>query len=270
MFDKTFDHNIIRKYTVLFGALFNDLYITRKNSTEEIVETVKIPLSYAPKNKLLTRLRSDPDLSQPFAVNLPRISFELVGLTYAANRKLQTMNKVHGTDSWAYNPVPYDLHYNLYIGCKNTADGTQIIEQILPYFTPDWSVDVNLVPEINQSTDVIIVLNSVTSDDSYEGAIDAERDIIWTLSFTVKGMLFGQTAARSNLIKKVIVNIIETMNVNEDWRTSGFRAKETITITPGQDANGHATSNTSIAVPYTDVIESDPWAFITEFDETIS
>ena len=197
----TFSHNVLRKYVVLFGTLFNNIYVTRDNSAGQHVETIKVPLSYGPKEKFLARLEGDPTLTNQVAMVLPRMSFEMTNFVYDAERKRNTLNKtwVRGANdasaSYQYAPVPYNINFRLSIMVKNAVDGTKIVEQILPYFTPAWTPTVNLIPELGSAGtyDIPIVLNDISCEDTYEGDFIQRRAIIWTLEFTLKGYVFGPT-----------------------------------------------------------------------------
>lgn len=216
MFGTTFYHNTLRKYVILFGTLFNNIHIIRRDSTSEPgLQSIKVPLSYGPKEKTLSRVMGDPTLSREFAIVLPRMSFELISMNYAGQRKLPTVNKItHKTMAddeqqlnYTYNPVPYDLQFQLNIMVKNADDGTQIVEQILPYFTPDWTATINVLPDVALTMDIPIVLNSVDNTDTYEGDYETRRALIWTLNFTLKGYLFGPVK-KQGLIKTAIVNAL--------------------------------------------------------------
>lgn len=228
MFGKTFQHDSIRKYVAMFGTLFNDIYINQsEKSTGDKVATVKVPLSYAEKDKMLARVMGDPSLDRKVAIILPRMSFELVDMQYDGSRKFSKIG-VTGRNSssgaHAYNPTPYNFNFRLNVFVKNSEDGTKIVEQILPYFTPDWTVTANLVPGLDSKVDVPIVLNSVSKEDTYEGDYKTRRAIIWTLDFTVKGYIFGPVVDR-NRITKAITHIFS------NWET-GADPDATTVITP--------------------------------------
>ena len=165
----------MRKYVILFGTLFNDIHITRTNSAGVTVDLLKVPLSYAAKEKMLARLENDPEIQRQTAILLPRMSFEMTGLSYDQSRKLNTLGRIAVKDAtnanklkYQYNPVPYNFDFKLSVYVKNAEDGTKIIEQILPFFTPDWTATVNLIPEMNVHMDIPIILNNVSVEDSYE------------------------------------------------------------------------------------------------------
>jgi hypothetical protein len=212
MFGHVFYHDTIRKYVILFGTLFNDVYIRKDNGTE-VTQNIKVPISYGPKQKFIVRLTQDPNLTKPVAIQLPRMGFELVSIDYAAERKLPTINRMAVVDdtqpnklSYQYMPVPYDLNFNLYIMVKQAEDGTRILEQVLPFFTPDWTATLNLDSTMEHKYDVPVILNNVTSEDTYEGNFDTRRALIWTLQFTMKGYIFGPTRS-SKQIKTSLINL---------------------------------------------------------------
>lgn len=276
MFGSTWHHDTLRKYVILFGTLFNNIWITRDNSAGESVQTMKVPLSYGPKEKFLARLDANPSLSNKVGVVLPRISFEMTSFTYDSERKLNTLNKIYkqptnnGTDdsvAYQYMPVPYNITFDMSIMVKNAEDGTRIIEQILPYFTPDWTASVNLIPEVNGTFDIPIILNDVNVTDNYEGSFEERRAIIWNLSFTMKGYIFGPTK-KSGLIKHVQANMRLT---DSPTTANAFTTAQTVVVTarPGLTANGQPTTNTALTIDYIDIKSSDNYAFINEFEENI-
>jgi len=191
-----FYNRTIRKIVVAFGTVFNDIILQRMKSDGTTKSTVfKVPLSYGAKEKYLTRITSDPSLTKAIQTIIPRISFEMVGMTYDTGRKLNTLTQnfaanTSTTVKTQYRPVPYNFDFNLSIYVRNTEDGTQILEQILPFFTPDFTVTVNFIPEMNQKYDMPIVLNSVNSTVDYEGDMMSTRLIMWDLTFTAKSYIW--------------------------------------------------------------------------------
>ena len=146
---------------------------------------------------MLTRVTTDPNIDRQTAIILPVISFEMMGLRYDGSRKLPTINRFAVQDpvnknnlTYEYNPVPYNIDMKLYVYVKNNEDGTKIIEQILPFFTPDWTLKVIMIPEMNLEMNVPIVLNNVSFEDNYDGDFKDRRAIIWTLDFTIKGYFY--------------------------------------------------------------------------------
>ena len=205
-------NRIVRKLVVGFGNLFNDITLVRYNPDESEAQRFIVPIAYAAKELYVQRLQGDYNLDKKTQMTLPRMSFEMNGLTYDASRKQNTNFKsfaqtTNGVVS-QYNPVPYNFDFDLCVYVRNIEDGTQIIEHILPYFTPDYTIKLNLVPEMGVVKEIPVVLNSVTSEVSYEGPRDTDpRMIVWTLNFTVKGYVFGQIST-AGLIKTSITNIL--------------------------------------------------------------
>ena len=195
-----------------FGTFFNSLEVQRTNSSDEVTEVIKIPLSYGPKDKMLTRISGDPNLNPKVALTVPRMGFELLSMTYDGTRKLNTMGRTVKGGSTAqtlkkqFNPVPYNWEFSLYIFVKNAEDGTQILGQILPFFTPDFTFSMTLISSMSIKHDIPLILNSVTSEDTYEGDFATRRSIIWTLSFTMKGYLYPNIVDNSAVIKDVTVD----------------------------------------------------------------
>lgn len=241
MFGQTFGHNTLRKYVIYFGTLFNDISLNRYDSAGSLIQSIKVPLNYGPRDKFLARLEGNPDLNRQIAIQLPRMTFEMTGLYYDASRKMQTINKLSIQDPnnslgkvYQYSPVPYNIDFTLSIMVKNVMDGTYIVEQILPYFTPMWQSTLNLNSDLNGKYDVPITLDNITHQDSYEGSFMERRAIIWTLNFTMKAWLFGPT---SSTLTGIIKNIDLNFNTG-DFGTPNTTPSESIIITPGLTANG--------------------------------
>ena len=173
---------------------------------------MKVPLAYGPRQKYLVRLADDPDLSKSTAVTLPRIGFEIAGISYDPARKLQRVQKfkkVKGAKAsqldTQYMPVPYNIDFELYILSKQSDDALQIVEQILPYFQPDYTVTINDNTDMGIKRDVPVILNSIAYEDDYQGDFASRRAIIYTLSFTAKFYLYGPVTS-SKVIKTVQVD----------------------------------------------------------------
>ena len=188
----------IRKIVVAFGTLFNDIQLQRyMRDGKTKKEIFKVPLSFGSKERYLTAITSDPTLTKTIAVNVPRISFELTGMSYDNSRKQQSLIKNFAMNSTGgvsaqYVPVPYNFNFSMSIYVRNTDDGTQIVEQILPFFKPDFTVTVDMIPGMDQKYDMPIILNSVNTTTDYEGGMadGTTRLIIWDLEFTVKSYLW--------------------------------------------------------------------------------
>jgi hypothetical protein len=196
----SFYHSLLRKYVVVFGNYFNNITIKRNLEDGTLIADFKVPLQYAAKEKMIVRLNSDPNLDRPYSALLPVMSFELTAqaLQYDANRKLNTVGRNvvrHDADKnkfkVLYNPVPYDINFSLFVYVKNQEDGHKIIEQILPFFTPDWTATVELIAEMNEIKDIPLVLTGVGMQDVYDNDFKERRMLIWTLQFVMHGWLYG-------------------------------------------------------------------------------
>lgn len=206
----------IRKLVVGFGNLFNNITLVRYNPDLTEAERVLVPIVYATKELYVRRLEDDPNLDKKIQTTLPRMSFEMSGLSYDSSRKQNTNARTFAKTSSGvtaqYNPVPYNFDFDLYLYVRNIEDGTQIIEHILPFFTPDYTIKLNMVPEMGIIKEIPVILNSATHDIVYEGDHTAEtRMIIWTLNFTVKGFIFGKMSD-VGLIRNSITNILGSIS----------------------------------------------------------
>lgn len=209
----TFYNRIIRKMVVGFGNLFNEITMVRYNPDNSESERFIVPITYAPKEHYVLRLEEDYNLDKKVQVTLPRLSFEMMGLTYDPSRKQNTNIRNYAQTATGvkgqYTPVPYNFDFNLYLYVRNIEDGTQVIEHILSYFTPDYTIKLNLIPEMGIIKEVPVILNSAVHDTQYEGNRESDpRLIIWTLNFTVKGFVYGPVS-NTNVITNSITNILE-------------------------------------------------------------
>ena len=233
MFGTYFYNESMRRMTIAFGQLFNKIKVKRKDSEGDIVQSMAVPLAYAPKEKFLVRLDQQPNLNErEMAITLPRMSFEISGIQYDASRKLNRIQKFKtvkaGEDgkvmTYNYMPVPYNISYNLNVFTATAEAGLQIVEQILPFFQPVYTVTVNAIPSMDIKRDVPIILNSVNYDDSYSGDFTSRRAVIYTLGFTAKTYLFGPATTQ-----KVIKEVQSDLHTN----SNGDESREVrITITP--------------------------------------
>ena len=213
-----FYYQLTRKYVILFGSLFNDITVIRKDKdTGRELKRMNVPIIYGPKDKYITRINSDPDLQRETQITLPRMSFEIRSMAYDATRKQNSLLRHAKADSSSksnsmYMGVPYDLTFELNIYAKNIDDGTHIVEQILPYFNPDYTVTINAIPELGFLKDVPVILTSVTNNVEYEGNFDSVRYIHWTLAFTVKANYYGPIS-KPKIIKRSITNIFNDPSI---------------------------------------------------------
>ena len=233
MFGTYFYNESMRRMTIAFGQLFNKIKVKRKDSEGDVVQSMAVPLAYAPKEKFLVRLDQQPSLEErEFSITLPRMSFEISGIAYDSSRKLTRIQKYKtvktGIDgkvlNYNYTPVPYNISYTLNVFTATAESGLQIVEQILPFFQPDYTVTVNAIPSMNIKRDVPIVLNSVNYDDSYNGDFTTRRAVIYTLGFTAKTYLFGPAQTQK---------VVKTVQTDLHTNTTGTESREVrIEITP--------------------------------------
>ena len=230
MLGNSYYHEIIRKTIVAFGTVFN-----------EVISDMRVPLAYGPMQKFLARIEQQPDLNKSVAITLPRMSFEMTSIKYDSSRKVgvtQTFKASDGTNlKKVFMPVPYNIGFELSILTKLNDDALQIVEQILPYFQPTFTLTVDLVDSIGEKRDIPIILDSVSFKDDYEGDFSTRRSLIYTLQFTAKTYLFGPIANTTDgLIRKVQVD----MYASTDTTTAKREMRYTVTpdpidVNPGDD-----------------------------------
>lgn len=270
MFNQTFYFSTLRKYVTLFGTLFNNLYVVRTNKEGDVSDYIRVPITYSPKEKMLARLNADPDIDRQTAtLPLPLMAFEMTNIEYDPNRKLNTVNRLAKKNvddanvlKYQYSPVAYNIGFRLYVYVKNAEDGTKIIEQILPYFTPDWTTTVNLIPEMDVKMDIPVILERVSQEDSYDGSFDKRRALIWTLDFTLKGYIYGPVKS-SKVIK--YTNTVSYI-AKTDLKTAVGNTNPAlfVTIQPGLTANGEPTSNAALSIPVNEIEADDDFGYVTE------
>ena len=250
-----FYNQTTRKYVALFGTLFNQLKIKREDNAGVTKKEMIVPLSYAPYQKILARVAADPDLinSRRPAMTLPRMSFEMTSMQYDPLRKLASTQKVikrqkaeaDNSRNFVYTPVPYTLDFSLYIMTKYAEDATKLMEQILPFFTPDFTVGAKMIPDLDP-IDIPIVLTSVTTEDLYEGAFEERQAILYTLTFTMKGWFFGPEKTKK-VIKFVDIDMFNGTDENSPFL-------EGIDIKPGLSANGEPITEVGVTATATSLL----------------
>jgi len=231
MLGNYFYHKRIRTSVAVFGTLFNNIYILKKNSAGDVISQQKVPLAYAPQAKFLERIarQSNLDTDSQLAIKLPRMSFEILAFDYDTTRQLPKTNArlLSNSDntkrSKMFAPVPYNINFQLNVIAKNQDDALQIVEQILPYFNPQYTLTVKPIedyPDIKE--DCVIKLNGISFIDDYEGAVENRRTLIYTLDFTMKINFYGPVSS---------ANIIRTANTEIKDYTNNYKI-ETITVVP--------------------------------------
>lgn len=254
MFRQTFYFGTIRKYVTLFGTLFDDILIERTNSSGIMTQLVKVPITYGPKDKMLARLNADPDIDRPTAtLTLPLMSFEMTNISYDGSRKLNTIKRTVVSDrtnannmKYQYAPVAYNIGFRLYVYVKNAEDGTKIIEQILPYFTPDWTTTVQLIPEMDITLEIPVILDRIAQEDTYDGNFKDRRAITWTLDFTLKGYIYGPI--KSGAIIKFANTVYYAPSGDLLTGVGTTDPNMYYTVQPGLTANGLPTANGSQSI----------------------
>lgn len=268
MLSVPFYHSLIKKYVVIFGTLFNNIRIDRIDDNGVVARNIRVPIAYGPREKFLARVEANPSGIADTAIILPRIAFELTGISYAPDRKLQTTikqataNNINGNSvvKKVYQPVPYDLQFTLSILARSTEDATKIVEQILPYFTPEWTVSARLLEDFATSTDIPIILSSISLQDEYESDFKTRRMLTYTLVFTLKGYFYGPVT-QSKVIKFASVNTYAPDGINAEF--SSATTPLTLTTTqPGLDANGNPTTDVNTTISYLQIDETDNFDYI--------
>jgi hypothetical protein len=278
-----FYEEIFKKTVTAFGTLFNDIYIKHKNDDGDVVSSIRVPLAYGPTQKFLARLREVPDLNKPVQIVLPRMSFELIGISYDASRKTNTTQQFRSCPTpqspsmKGYLPVPYNLNFELSIMTKLNDDMLQIIEQILPYFQPDFKLSIILVDKITEKRDIPIILDNITMTDNYEGDFAERRALIYALKFTAKTYIFGpisptytygsvQTILMVPILPNSTTAVVEdaskikensVIKINNEEVLVTNKTDNTLTITRGQNGTTPAAANigTKVDIRRNDIIE---------------
>lgn len=205
-----FYHQRIRKSVATFGALFNNIYVIRKNSAGETISQVRVPLSYGPKRDFIDRIRqtiNGEEAERLIALKLPRMSFEITNIAYDSTRQLSKMNYLNINAEKILQPVPYTIGFQLSVYAKSQDDALQVVEQIIPYFNPHYTLTIKPLddfPEVKE--DVPLILNSVSFSDDYEGALESRRSIIYTLDFEMKVNFYnhsGTASGTGNVIRTI-------------------------------------------------------------------
>lgn len=216
-----FYHGTIRKSITAFGKLFSSIYIERKDNSHEVKQRILVPLSYAPKEKWFVRQEQDPELVEKRQIVLPKLSYEMNGFKYDSERHTPKMERIvqkidnNSKVNVAFAPVPYTLDVSLYCITKTQDDMFQIIEQILPFFSPEYSITINAWPDLQKPLDIPIILKNLAIQDDYTGNFEDRRQIICQMDFDIKIMLIGPIN-KSGIIRRVIANI-ELPNESEKY-----------------------------------------------------
>lgn len=263
MFGQRFYHQTTRRYVAMFGTLFNDIVIERKDNSGNVIQKMKVPIHYAPMQKILSRIEQDPGFNNPAQMTLPRMSFEITSFNYSPERKLTSLTQnVRGNDANSkkaqYVPAPYDIEFQLNIMAKHTEDALKMVEQIIPFFKPDFTLSVKMVDDMDLYVDVPVILNNVLQDDQYEGDYQTRRVLTYTLSFTVRGYYFGPVSTKK-VIKFAESNVFE--GIDSDTPI------ESIAVQPGLTSGGEPTSVLTETISRDLINEEDNWGLIVTVED---
>jgi hypothetical protein len=287
-----FYHQLLKKYTMAFGSLFNEIKVEYRepplsgnhfHTTEAdrgaVTKTLTVPLRYARKDKALSRIMpgGDPEISKKQAATLPMIAFELESMEYSKFKQLnpsQDYSVKRYTDSGIYKrmqmPVPYYLFFNVFIFTATQEVGNQILEQILPYFSPTFSVSLDVMPEMStEPLDSAITLESCTCEDKYEGKFDERRPIIWSLRFKMPAYMYPRIK-RKPLIKFIKVDMFNSTRFDRIGdAVANSEPIDRVTVQPGLLANGSPTTNVEATIPYADIDAEDDWDYASKIYGTL-
>ena len=237
MFDY-FYNEVFRSVIIGFGTLFNGIEVHHKDGNDDTFSVIQVPLAYGPTQKFLARMEQEASLNRPVQLTLPRMSFEFTNLEYDPSRKVtQTQTIVtetpDGSIKRTYVPVPYNMTVQLSIMTKLNDDMLQIVEQILPYFQPAYSLPIKFLGNLNEVKYVPVNLDTIQMEDDYEGNFDTRRALVYTLTFTAKTYVYGP-------VKDVSSEIIDKVSVGYIAGSKGSRAAErdlTYQVTPRATKN---------------------------------
>ena len=223
-----FYHEIIRKTVIAFGTVFNDINVRHQDKTGKDISNIKVPIAYGPRQKFLARLQQQPDLNKEVQISLPRMSFEMTSIDYDSTRKAGVTQTFKAQDGKKFKkvfmPVPYNLGFELNVMTKTQDDSLQIVEQILPFFQPGFTLTIDLVKQIGEKRDIPLILQNISFTDDYEGNYETRRALIYTFTFTAKTYMFGPIAdSTDGLIRKVQLDYYSDTNRQTANREMRYR-----------------------------------------------
>lgn len=250
-----FEHQLIWKYCVVFGTFFNDIVIQRGDSTTPDIQKFKVPIEFGPREKFLGMTNAKPTDHKIRAIQLPRMSYEMTGMSFDTTRKIERRNLINSRGKRTLRGAPWNINFRLSIMTKNLLDATKIVEQVLFMFQPDYTVDVKLLKDFDHIDRITTDYNAVQHQDEYTGDFKQMRLTVWEIDFTMKAWLYGPID-EGKQIKKIIIDYHPSLEKN-----SGY--EETI-IMPGLTANGEPTTDPSLTIPYQQIQEDDNYGIIVE------
>ncbi len=257
MFNFVWYHGTIRRYIVLFGTIFNQIYITKTDESGAITSMMRVPITYGPADKVIKRVTSDPELNRPFGSVLPYMTFQMLRMSYDGSRHLTKQGREVKPDSnknlaaWTYNPVPFNFLFELNVIVKNAEDGIKIIEQILPFFAPNWTSSVRIIDDPIIEKDISLGFIDHDSQDNWNGSFEERRYIRHILRFELQGFLFGPIQ-KSRIIKKFEGNFGTIDGISDAQ----------ISVYPGLTEDGYPTSDPALTIDYSQINWEDDYGFI--------
>lgn len=266
-----FNNDIIRKYTTVFGTLFNDIYIHKFSANGTKLQVIPVPIQLASASKNVVLDEKNP-ITTKLQTQLPRMAYQLTGLSLD---RAKLKNPIH-KNVRIENPelmktqfvgIPYTLEFELIIYTKTADDAHQIIGQIVPFFTPDFTPTINVIPDMALKIDSKIELTSITPNDDFEGSTDEPRIIQWTLNFTMDSIFFGPLT-KQGVIKRAIVDLIPVPGSGDvvSGDIDMFNKKVRVTVTPGLTSTGEPTTDPTKTIPYKQIEQDDPYGIITQIE----
>ena len=218
----------MRKTVIAFGTVFNDINVRHQDKTGKDISNIKVPIAYGPRQKFLARLQQQPDLNKAVQISLPRMSFEMTSIDYDSTRKAGVTQTFKAQDGKKFKkvfmPVPYNLGFELNVMTKTQDDSLQIVEQILPFFQPGFTLTIDLVKQIGEKRDIPLILQNISFTDDYEGNYETRRALIYTFTFTAKTYMFGPIAdSTDGLIRKVQLDYYSDTNRQTANREMRYR-----------------------------------------------
>ena len=202
-----FYYSTIKNTIAAFGTIFSDVVYVNDYGDE-----ILVPLHYAPREKFIEfiQVKTDYDNALDTDTTLPRFGFELVSIDFDSTRMLNPMSKIHstkyGTSEYMFNRIPYNFAFNLYLATRKLEDSLKIMEQVIPFFTPELNITVKDKEDFDISTDIPVILNNTSFTIDYQGSFETRRSIQWELSFTAKGFLYSNVREQKR-IKETIVKM---------------------------------------------------------------
>jgi hypothetical protein len=262
MFGTQFDHGTIRKYYAYFASMFSEVFIDRSLPDGTKTARIHVPIHFAKKEKALTRVMDDPKIDKKDAIFVPIMAFDMIDMRPNPKRHVPTMNRVaHRSEDVnkfynAYAPAAYDFHFRLYVMVKNVNDGLKIVEQIVPYFRPDVTAKLEIIPEMELIHDIPVILTSVSEEDTISPDYNERVTRIWVLDFVLQGVLYGPVK-QSPIIK--FANVVFTGVASENLLDNPFAQT---TTQPGLTVDGQPTANAAASIPYLNISVDDDFGYI--------